>query len=54
LACFFQEFGREILPLFEQGKLRSLVDRTFSFKEAKEAHSYLEQRKNFGKVILVP
>jgi len=54
LACFFQEFGQEILPLFEQGKLRSLVDRTFSFKEAKEAHSYLEQRKNFGKVILVP
>ena len=54
LACFLREFGQEILPLFAQGKLRSMVDRTFSFKEAKEAHSYLEQRKNFGKVILVP
>jgi len=54
LACFFQEFGQEILPLFAHGKLRSMVDRTFSFNEAKEAHSYLEQRKNFGKVILVP
>lgn len=54
LAGLFQEFGKEVLPLFKDGKLRSLVDKIFSFEQAKEAHLYLEQRKNFGKVILKP
>jgi putative PIG3 family NAD(P)H quinone oxidoreductase len=54
LACLYQDFGREISPLFKEGKLRSIVDKTFSFEQAEEAHLYLEQRKNFGKVILKP
>lgn len=54
LSGLYQEFGKEVLSLFKVSKLRSIVDKTFSFEQAKEAHLYLEQRKNFGKVILMP
>lgn len=36
------------------GWIRPHVDRTFSFDQAGEAHTYMEERKNIGKVILVP
>jgi len=38
----------------QQGWIRPHVDRTFKFDEIAEAHSYLEERKNIGKVVLVP
>ena len=38
----------------EQGWIRPHVDKSFSFEEAAAAHSYLEERKNIGKVVLVP
>jgi NADPH:quinone reductase-like Zn-dependent oxidoreductase len=30
------------------------VDRTFPFERAAEAHHYIQDRKNLGKVLLVP
>lgn len=47
-----QAFIRESLPLFESGALRPLVDRTFPLKDAARAHEYMEQNKNFGKIVL--
>ena len=44
----------EILKLFEEGKLRTVIDRTFPLSEAPEAHRYLAERRNFGKVVLIP
>ena len=44
----------ELLRLVADGQLRAHVDRTFSLAEAGEAHRYLEQRRNRGKVILTP
>ncbi len=44
----------EILRLFEQGKLRAVVDRAFPLAEAAAAHRYVAERRNFGKVVLVP
>jgi NADPH:quinone reductase-like Zn-dependent oxidoreductase len=44
----------EMVDLAGQGELRPVVDRTFSFAQAGEAHQYIQQRKNFGKVLLVP
>jgi len=38
----------------DEGWVRPYVDRSFSFEEAGEAHKYLEERKNTGKVVLVP
>jgi NADPH:quinone reductase-like Zn-dependent oxidoreductase len=43
----------EILLFYRQGKLNITVDKEFSFNEAALAHQYIEERKNFGKVILV-
>ncbi|HSE29948.1 MAG TPA: medium chain dehydrogenase/reductase family protein [Pyrinomonadaceae bacterium] len=44
----------EILKGVDEGWIKPYVDRTFRFDEAGAAHQYLEQRKNIGKVILVP
>ena len=45
---------REILRGVEEGWIRPYVDRAFRFDDAGAAHHYLEQRKNIGKVVLVP
>jgi synaptic vesicle membrane protein VAT-1 len=45
---------REILRGVEEGWINPHVDRAFPFEEAGEAHRYLEERKNIGKVVLVP
>lgn len=42
----------EILRLVEAGKLKPVVDRVFSLWDAQAAHRHLEDRKNFGKVVL--
>jgi NADPH2:quinone reductase len=36
------------------GRLQVVVDRTFSLEEAGEAHTYIESRQAFGRVLLVP
>jgi len=43
-----------ILGGVEEGWINPYVDRSFSFDEAGAAHRYLEERKNIGKVVLVP
>jgi NADPH:quinone reductase-like Zn-dependent oxidoreductase len=45
---------REILVLIEDGTIRPLVHATFPFEKAGEAHQLIHDRKNVGKVILVP
>ena len=45
---------QEILKGVDEGWIKPHVDRTFTFDEAGEAHKYLEQRKNIGKVVLIP
>lgn len=44
----------EIIRLTGEGTFAPVVDTTFPFAEAAEAHRYLQDRKNFGKVILTP
>jgi len=44
----------EMLALFADGTFKPVVDRSFSFDEAGKAHRYIQERKNFGKVILEP
>ena len=45
------EFER-IVDLVSAGRLKPVVDKVFPLAEAKEAHEYLEARKQFGKVVL--
>lgn len=45
---------RDVIRGVEEGWVRPYVDRAFKFEEAGEAHTYIEQRRNIGKVVLVP
>jgi NADPH:quinone reductase-like Zn-dependent oxidoreductase len=45
---------REIMGGVEAGWVRPHVDRAFSFDQIADAHRYLEERKNTGKVVLNP
>jgi NADPH:quinone reductase-like Zn-dependent oxidoreductase len=45
---------RDILRGVNEEWVRPYVDRSFSFSEVGQAHRYLEERKNIGKVVLVP
>ncbi|MCI0572064.1 MAG: medium chain dehydrogenase/reductase family protein [Myxococcaceae bacterium] len=44
----------QIVTLTRNGTLSPVVDTTFPFDRAGEAHAYLQGRKNFGKVLLTP
>lgn len=41
-----------VLKLIGQGRLRPVVDKVFPLSEAAAAHAYLENREQFGKVVL--
>src|SRR5512142_1764472 len=43
-----------LLELYRRGKIRPHVDSTFPFAQAAEAHRRIQERKNVGKVVLVP
>ena len=36
------------------GALRVVIDRTFPLSDAASAHAHLEDRKAFGRVVLIP
>jgi NADPH:quinone reductase-like Zn-dependent oxidoreductase len=41
-----------LIELWSRGQIAPIVDRVFEAKDAAEAHRYLQQAKNFGKVLL--
>ena len=47
-----RRFATEILPLFETGRLRAVIDRRFAIDEVAEAHRYMQSNQNFGKILL--
>jgi NADPH:quinone reductase-like Zn-dependent oxidoreductase len=47
-----QAFARHLVPLFERGVLRPVVDRVLPLGAAAEAHAYLASNAGFGKVVL--
>jgi NADPH:quinone reductase-like Zn-dependent oxidoreductase len=44
----------EVLKFFEDGRLKPVVDRVLPLEDAAEAHTAIEDRAQFGKVVLVP
>ncbi len=46
------QFKKHVLPLIADGRIRAVVDRSFSLDQAAEAHEYMESNANFGKIIL--
>jgi NADPH2:quinone reductase len=35
-------------------RLRVVIDRTYKLSQAAEAHAFIESRKQFGRVVLIP
>ncbi len=48
------EHLRRVLELVADGTFEPQVDKTFPFDQAGDAHAYIQDRKNFGKVLLIP
>jgi NADPH:quinone reductase-like Zn-dependent oxidoreductase len=49
-----QAWMKAILEGVGEGWIKPHVDRAFPFEQAGQAHSYIEARKNIGKVVMVP
>jgi zinc-binding alcohol dehydrogenase/oxidoreductase len=42
----------QVLQLLDRRLLHPVVDRTFPLDQLREAHQYLEDRKQLGKVVI--
>ncbi len=51
-AAITAGFARRFLPLFEEGRLEPVIDRTLPIRQAGEAHALVERFGNVGKVVL--
>ncbi len=47
-----QRFLTKWLPLLVVGRIKPIIDRIFPFAEVANAHRYMEENRNFGKIIL--
>lgn len=47
-----KEFASHALDLFEQEVIRPVIDRRYDWSEAEEAHRYMAEDKNTGKIVL--
>jgi len=43
-----------LLELYAEGVVQPVIDAKFSFEDAARAHHYIQDRKNIGKVLLIP
>jgi len=51
-ASLTQRFVTEVVPLFETGDLRPIIDSRYPLEEAPAAHERLESNQTIGKVLL--
>ncbi len=47
-----QRFIAEMLPLFESGALRPVIDSRFAFDDIADAHRHMEANANVGKILV--
>lgn len=45
---------REVAGWLKEGRVSPVLDRTFPMRKAAQAHRYVEERRQLGKVVLVP
>lgn len=48
------EWLETLLQLYEQDVIKPVIDKTFSFEDVAQAHHYIQDRQNIGKVLLIP
>lgn len=51
-AAITAGFARRFLPLFDEGRLQPVIDRTLPIRQAGDAHALVEGFGNAGKVVL--
>ncbi len=51
-AALSQRFIAEIVPLFESGALRPVIDSRFTLAEIADAHRHMEANANIGKILV--
>jgi synaptic vesicle membrane protein VAT-1 len=49
-----REWADRLLELWAQGVVKPKIARSFRFDEAAQAHHFIQDRRNIGKVVLVP
>lgn len=47
-----QRFIVEMLPLFDTGVLKPVIDRRFTFDQIADAHTYMETNASIGKIVI--
>ncbi|MBI3303271.1 MAG: NAD(P)H-quinone oxidoreductase [Deltaproteobacteria bacterium] len=47
-----QRFRAKWLPLLAAGRIKPIIDRIFPLAQVADAHRYMEENRNFGKIIL--
>ena len=47
-----QRFAAELLPLFETGALKPIIDSRYAFANIAEAHEFMASNGNVGKIII--
>jgi NADPH:quinone reductase-like Zn-dependent oxidoreductase len=47
-----REFSERVVPMFDSGRLRPVVDRVFPFEEIGAAHELMQSNQTFGKIVL--
>jgi putative PIG3 family NAD(P)H quinone oxidoreductase len=47
-----QRFIAEVLPLFDGGRLRPVIDSRFPFERIADAHRHMEANANVGKIVI--
>lgn len=51
-ADLVSDFSKNVLPFFESGQVKPVIDSTFDIQEVVQAHKYMEGNKNIGKILL--
>ncbi len=51
-AILVQLFNDRIVPLFERGIVKAVVDKVYAFDDISAAHEQMEANTNFGKIVL--
>lgn len=47
-----RRFATEVLPLFDSGALRPVIDSRYPFEQIAAAHAYMESNANVGKIMI--
>ena len=48
-----RRFAAHVVPLFERGMLRPVVDKIYGMDEVRAAHEHMESNTSFGKIVLM-